>query len=185
MHRALIAVGSNLCFEGQTAENTVNLAFRKLKNYSTSQNCYSRIFRSDAYPEGSGPPFANAVLGLETPLGPEDLLESLHGIEAEFRRTRSQRWGPRTLDLDLIDHDGAVLPDRQVWDFWHGLPPEEQARRSPDRLILPHPRAHERAFVLKPLCDIAPDWRHPVLGLTAQALLAALPAGLRDGVVPI
>jgi 2-amino-4-hydroxy-6-hydroxymethyldihydropteridine diphosphokinase len=91
-------------------------------------------------------------------LGPCDLLARLHAIEASFGRARRVRNEARPLDLDLIDYDGTVR------DGTDGGP------------VLPHPRAHERAFVLLPLADLAPGWRHPVSGARAAALLAALPA---------
>ncbi len=83
------------------------------------------------------PDFLNLVAELETPLAAAELLAGLHAIEAEFGRVRDRRWGPRTLDLDLIWYDGVESDD-----------PE---------LELPHPRAHEREFVLRPLVDISPD----------------------------
>jgi 2-amino-4-hydroxy-6-hydroxymethyldihydropteridine diphosphokinase len=78
-----------------------------------------------------------------------------------------------------------VLPDAQTHRRWRELAPEDQARQAPDQLVLPHPRLQDRAFVLVPLCDVAPDWRHPVLGLTARALLAALPAADVAAVKPL
>src|SRR5262249_28385470 len=96
----------------------------------------------------------NAVVRVRTDLPPEDLLQILHGIESQFGRERSERNAPRTLDLDLIDYAG---------------------RMQGGELQLPHPRAHERGFVLLPLKDVAPDWRHPILGKTVSELIEALP----------
>ena len=72
--------------------------------------------------------------------------------------------------------------DRTGFEAWRGLTPEAQQSRAPDRLILPHPRLHERAFVLVPLADVAPDWVHPVLGRSVQQMLDDLPQAARDEV---
>ncbi len=97
-------------------------------------------------------------------MNPVWLLRQLHLIEAEAGRLRSVPNAARTLDLDLIDANGAIL---------------QQAD-----LILPHPRAHLRAFVLQPVRDVAPEWRHPILGQTAAELLAALPPQQISPLVP-
>jgi 2-amino-4-hydroxy-6-hydroxymethyldihydropteridine diphosphokinase len=114
----------------------------------------SPFYRTPAWPDPSDPPYINAVALVQTPLGPAGLLEALHAIEAAFGRERSRPNAPRPLDLDLIDYDGRVEEG----------PP-----------VLPHPRAAERVFVLKPLADIAPKWVHPVLHKSVATLLAALP----------
>ena len=87
-------------------------------------------------------------------------------------RLRGERWSARTIDLDLLAYGDCVRG-------WSGDTGE------PETLILPHPRLHERAFVLRPLAELAPDWRHPVLGRSARELLDALPPGQRIGLLAI
>lgn len=137
----------------------------------------SRFYATPCFPPGAGPDYVNACIAIQPQDATQDaekLLRVLHDIEAEFGRTRVQRWGSRTLDLDLIAMGDLVLPDLATFRHWHDLPLDAQIGQAPDRLVLPHPRIQDRAFVLVPLCDIAPQWRHPVLGRTARALRDAL-----------
>ncbi len=149
----------------------------------------SRLFRTPAWPPGSGPDFANAVVWLWAPVPPVRLLARLHAIEARAGRIRGTRWAARVLDLDLLASGGRVWPDRATQAAWRALPPERQMREAPKGLILPHPRLQDRAFVLVPLRDIAPEWRHPVTGRRVTEMAARLSAAelmqirpVRDGV---
>jgi 2-amino-4-hydroxy-6-hydroxymethyldihydropteridine diphosphokinase len=147
----------------------------------------SRFFATPCFPAGAGPDYVNAAAVIAVPPGTDarGVLDALHRIEARFGRTRDTRWGMRTLDLDLIALDDLVLPDPATLRGWQDLDPAEQALRAPDQLILPHPRLRDRAFVLIPMADVAPDWRHPLTGASVAQMVAALPAEARDEVRPI
>jgi 2-amino-4-hydroxy-6-hydroxymethyldihydropteridine diphosphokinase len=85
-------------------------------------------------------------------------------------RKRRERWGPRIIDLDLVAAGFAILPDLETYRQWRDLGENEQMRLAPDRMIVPHPRLQDRAFVLLPLLDVAPNWQHPVLGKTVRQM---------------
>lgn len=151
---ALVALGSNLPSEWGAPDETLLRAVERLDAISErlTVQAVSSIWRTfpvggPASPSGQSV-FANAVAAVETTLGPFELLETLQEIEREARRVRKVFWGPRTLDLDLI-----------LWG--------DEILTSPT-LILPHPRAVWRDFVLGPACEIVPNWRLPTTGLTLR-----------------
>jgi 2-amino-4-hydroxy-6-hydroxymethyldihydropteridine diphosphokinase len=117
----------------------------------------SRWWRSTAWPDATHPDYLNGVALVETGLDPRETLESLLRLEEAFGRRRGALNSPRTLDLDLISHGQAI-------------------RNEPD-FSLPHPRAHDRRFVMGPLAEIAPTWVHPVLGKTAEVLALTAEVG--------
>lgn len=183
--KAIIAVGSNKSTAAGSPQITVSAALQSLKGDSIKHIVPSRLFESPCFPEGAGPDFVNAVAELETTHSAQELLAELHRIEAQFGRTRVERWAARTLDLDLISFGGIILPDRHKWAYWRDLSLYQQRDRAPDTLILPHPRVQDRAFVLVPLADILPDWQHPVTGDTVSAMLARLPVAEIEAVKPL
>lgn len=134
----------------------------------------SRWYESAPIPPGPQPWFVNGVVLVETGLDPARLLARLHDIEAAFGRVRRAINAPRPLDLDLLDYRGLVRvadgPRPAVADA------DANAEVLP-RPRLPHPRLHTRAFVLLPLAEVAPAWRHPVSGEAVTALIARLPPG--------
>lgn len=175
MQKCLLALGSNLSNSTLMCFQLIEKAFELISRESVKNARSSAIYRSKAFPEGSGPDFANAAMRFETNLAPDDLLARLHAIENTLGRTRNQRWEARVCDIDLIAHGRSVLPNEATHNHWRDLPLTEQMRQTPQELILPHPRLSERIFVLRPLMDIAPDWVHPVSGKSIRDMLRALP----------
>src|SRR5687767_2229740 len=153
MARAYLALGSNLG-DRQSFLDQAILRLRAVPGLSVRRvsPCYETA--PVGGPAGSGA-YLNAVAEAETSLAPDRLLQALLDIERGFGRIRAEPNAPRTLDLDLILYDDLVRP-------------------GPDPVV-PHPRLHERRFVLQPLADLAPDIRHPTLKKTVRELLAAIP----------
>lgn len=149
MTAALIALGSNI---GESRSLLVTAVHEINELAATRVEAVSRLYATAPVGYEDQPDFLNAAALLETQLSPADLLAALHHIEVVHGRTREVRWGPRTLDLDVIDYEGFVSSE-----------PELQ---------IPHPRATERQFVLQPLADVAPMWRlsgQAVENLVAQS----------------
>ncbi len=181
---SLIALGSNLGVELSVSFKTIKRAIEAIDHLLDVTSIASKFYRTPSFPAGSGPDFVNACVRISSPLEPSELLEKLHQIEAGFGRVRNKRWDARTLDLDLVACGETVSPNVATLKHWMGLPLSEQMEKAPEQLILPHPRLQDRAFVLVPLADIAPNWVHPVLGKTVVEMRDALPKKDIDDVVP-
>ena len=181
---AYIALGGNEASPAGPPARTILAALQELARDSVQLSAISRFYRTPAYPPGSGPEFVNAAACLTTSLSAEVLLARLHAVEARFGRERHGRWSARSLDLDLIGMEQEVSPDAATVQSWVDLPPDRQRREAPTQLLLPHPRLQDRAFVLIPLAEIAPAWRHPLSGLTVAAMVAALPEAAKAEITP-
>jgi 2-amino-4-hydroxy-6-hydroxymethyldihydropteridine diphosphokinase len=156
-----LGLGANLPGPAGPPRATLEAALAALEAAGVRVVRRSRWYRSPAWPDPAEPAYINAVAEVETGLAAADLLALLHRIEAKLGRARGRPNAPRTIDLDLLDYRGTVAGG---------------AGGGP---ALPHPRLHERAFVLLPLAEIAPAWRHPASGRTVGELIAALPADTR------
>jgi len=154
-----IGLGANLYSHFGSPKQTLEAAIDELELQGVGIRAQSRWYQSAAIPDPDEPDYTNGVISIETTLSAEGLLSLLHGIEKAYGRERRTRWESRRIDLDLLDYQGLCLGAPVV----------------PSALELPHPRLTERAFVLLPLREIAPRWRHPVSGRTVESLIDALP----------
>lgn len=183
--KLLIALGSNATSGGMAPPALIRAAMDALVDVGFAIRGRSRLFRTPAFPAGSGDDYVNAAVAMDSADPAEAVLTKLHEIEARFGRRRRERWASRTLDLDILAHGDRVAPDLKTYEDWRDAPLARQQTDAPDRLILPHPRLQDRAFVLVPLADVAPDWRHPVSGLSVAEMLDALPPGDVAAIVPL
>ncbi|MDG9693960.1 2-amino-4-hydroxy-6-hydroxymethyldihydropteridine diphosphokinase [Streptomyces sp. DH17] len=157
--RAVVALGANLGNRLETLQGAID-ALEDTPGVRVKG--VSPVYETEPWgvAPDSQPSYFNAVVILKTTLPPPSLLERAHAVEEAFHRVRDERWGPRTLDVDIVAYADVVSDDPQ--------------------LTLPHPRAHERAFVLAPWHDVDPDAQLPGHGPVA----ALLDAVTRDGVAP-
>lgn len=179
-----LALGGNLSTPAGDSAQSLVASLRLLSDEGLQLRAVSRFYRSAAFPVGSGPDYVNACAAIRGPDDPESCLAALHRIEARLGRQRSTRWAARGIDLDLLAAGDAILPDAATEAEWRSLPLQAQMQRTPETLILPHPRLSERAFVLIPLSEIAPQWRHPATGQTVQQMADRLSAAEKAELVP-
>ena len=172
--KILLALGSNVSNDLLDSYDLVKKSISELCKKTIKKINISNFYQTPAFPIGAGPDFINCVISAYTELDSLALLEELHWIEAKFGRKRLKRWGQRTLDIDLLDYDFNIKPNITYVQEWLNMPLGQQLKQIPNQLILPHPRLQERAFVLIPMVDVAPDWMHPILGKTTLEMRDAL-----------
>ncbi len=183
--KALVALGSNAKSRHGSPRGTLERALAALDEGPVRVAKASRFFLTPFVPAGEAPDVVNAVALVVTELEPVELLAHLHRIETDFDRARGARWTSRSLDLDLLAMGERILPDRAGLETWMTMPFREQKHRTPETLILPHPRLQDRAFVIVPAAEVAPDWRHPLSGQTIAQMCAQLPDEELEAVRPL
>lgn len=148
---AYLGLGSNLHNKKPNLSNAIT-ALRKIPEIKVIK--ISRFYQTKPVGVTNQSDFLNAAVKIQTSLSPNELIKLVLSIEKEQGRVRSRKWGPRIIDIDLLLYNHSVIRTRS--------------------LIVPHPRLHERYFVLKPLAEIAPGAVHPVLKKTSKTLLKEL-----------
>ncbi len=152
-----LALGGNLTGDYPSLEALLEAAVSALPRVGLRVVRRSGWWRSSAWPDPTAPPYLNGVVLVETALSPRATLTQILALEATFGRTRRAPNDPRTLDIDLVAYRRSIIDE--------------------PGLIVPHPRAAERRFVMGPLAEIAPGWTHPVLGRSAEALAGSATVG--------
>lgn len=152
----VVALGANLPGRFESPKHALIAAIAELEKRGLKTIKKSRLFLTAPVPVSDQPWYHNAVVAIETMLSPFAVLEVLQSIENDFGRVRTERNAPRVLDLDLIAYHDTIVDK-----------PE---------LIVPHPRMHDRGFVLLPLADVAPNWVHPISKKPLKDLIANIPA---------
>ncbi len=176
-----LGLGANLPFAGKSPDQSVIAAIDVLAKMVFDDVRRSPLYVTTSVPDTGQPDFVNCVLVGETQLSVSDLLTACQKVEAQFGRERQARWSARTLDIDILSYGDAVVPADGTWSAL-SADAADGAVMAP--LAVPHLSLHERAFVLVPLVDVAPSWRHPVLNKTSVELLQALPKADRASVRP-
>lgn len=161
MKVVLISLGANLPGPWGAPIEALRRAVAELRALPLTIENASSLYETEPLGGRWQAHYLNAVILAKAKVSPAMLLRRLKQLERRAGRRLGVRWGPRPLDLDIIDYHGS----RYGWPY---------RSRHRGRLVLPHPEAHRRAFVLVPLLDVAPAWRHPVLGVSARTLLADL-----------
>ena len=177
MNNYVVVLGSNLSSEfGNSAETLKKCVDEIRSDPSIELLLESNWYISSSILNKREPRYVNVGIRLSTNLKPKELLNFTADLEIKYGRKRQRRWEPRTCDIDILLCDQLILPSKLYFEKWLKLDFFQQKELSPDELILPHPRLQERAFFLKPLNDLQPDWTHPFLEMKAKEMLDSLPS---------
>ena len=187
MNIVVIGLGSNLGLQEMKPEQIILAALNRLESEVVKEGgcvlqisslyCTPPVYLEEESADQDA--FTNAVAILKAPWCAAETLNKLHGIEHDYGRERQERWGARSLDLDLLFHGDNILPSRKA--FIELVESEDKAAILTGQPVVPHPRAHERLFVMVPLVEIAPDFMHPVYNRPASRVLDDLIAADQEG----
>ena len=177
-----LALGSNLPHGGLQPLEVIQSAINALKVAGLGRVEVSGFYRTAPVPISDQPDFINCVIAGETTYSALEMLDICQSIELSHGRKRAVRWDARTLDIDIISFNHQVYPSLEEW---RAIADNMKVSTNMPDLVLPHPFMHKRAFVLRPLCDLAPDWRHPVIGISALDLLSDQDEQARKSIVPV
>jgi 2-amino-4-hydroxy-6-hydroxymethyldihydropteridine diphosphokinase len=167
----LLALGANLPSLWGNPNATFYRTLEAIESLHLQIIAVSKLYKTRAVGPGMQNFYYNAAIAVRGDMPASRLLREVKRIERKAGRKLGRVWGPRCLDIDILDYKGRVHRGG-----CHG--------REPGMLVLPHPHVHERAFALVPLLDVAPRWRHPVLRASAKDLLKAMPVRERTGIGP-
>lgn len=186
----VLGLGSNMVSRWGTPALTIKFLSRVIETYGVCVKIVSPLYETAPLGVRAQADFVNAAAVVETALGPDALLRVLKHLEREAGRVQGRVWGPRPLDIDILDYRGRMMnwPAPRPRALAPAIRMARASGGAPQRdprphLVLPHPQLHLREFVLAPLADIAPRWHHPVTGETVAHLLRAAPgdASAREG----
>ena len=176
MSNYILVLGSNLSSKFGNSTETLKKCVVEIRSYLAIESVLeSNWYISSSFLDEREPRYVNVGIRLCTNLKPIELLNFTSVLENKFGRKRQKRWGPRTCDIDILLSDQLILPSKLSFKKWMNLNLSDQIKVVPNELILPHPRLQERAFFLKPLNDLQPDWVHPFLKMNAKEMLDSLP----------
>lgn len=175
----LVALGANVPGAWGAPVQTLRRSVDELVKSGIRVEACSNLYETLPVGPISQPNFVNAVVRIGTVVPSRALLKVLKDIERRAGRRPARRWGPRCLDLDILDYHGLS----RNWTATAGRSGVRRASPSSLPLVLPHPELHRRAFVLVPLRDVAPNWHHPVTGASVDQLLRGLRPGTERGVL--
>lgn len=166
----LIGLGANLASSVGRPVETIRFVIDRLTSQPGWSGRASRLYRSSPVPRSDQPDFVNGALWLRCDLTQQALLDHVKALEAEVGRTPSARWSARPIDIDVLGYGHCIHPSESTW--WSMRSSGDPAAIT-ESVMVPHPRLDQRLFVLRPLMDIAPGWRHPVLNITVKEMYDA------------
>ncbi|MEX0299369.1 MAG: 2-amino-4-hydroxy-6-hydroxymethyldihydropteridine diphosphokinase [Kordiimonas sp.] len=163
----MIGLGGNIPSHIGSPRDTMKRALLLLQKLPLEVTKVSSVYQTAPVPASGQPDFLNIAVSAETQLSAQELLDAFQRIEVGCGRKPAERWSARTMDIDLLAYGAEVLPSNRSWQ---SVVDDKDPAAFLEEPVIPHPRLHKRAFVLIPLLDITPKWRHPVLNMSVEEL---------------